>query len=187
MNKLLEDYLKEKGLRFIRKISKGHSSEIYLVKNNKGKSYALKIEKEKSTRFRMAERETENLKLANSVCVGPELIGFDLGKRIILMEFIEGKTFSEWLFKESPSRKVLKKFIEELLSQARKLDGIKLDHGQLAGKGKNILVIKNSPVIIDFEKASCNRKCHNFNQLHSFLFRNPNSAVTNKVKEILGK
>ncbi|MEW6295196.1 MAG: RIO1 family regulatory kinase/ATPase [Candidatus Diapherotrites archaeon] len=181
-----EDYLKEKGLHLIKKISKGHSSEVFLVEDSKKKKFALKIEKKTSTRYRMAEREAENLKLANSFSIGPKLIDFDLSKRIILMEFIEGKTFSEWLFKENPSRKTLKKFIGKLLLQARKLDGLGLDHGQLAGKGKNILVRKNLPVIIDFEKASRDRKCHNFNQLHSFLFRNPNSAITKKVKKISG-
>jgi len=66
------------------------------------------------------------------------------------------------------------------------MDEIGLDHGQLAGKGANIIVKRNlRPVIIDFEKASQKRKCHNVNQLKSFLFRNPNSEIAKKVKEII--
>ena len=67
------------------------------------------------------------------------------------------------------------------------MDEIGLDHGQLAGKGRNILVRKNRPVIIDFEKASQVRKPGNFSQLKSFLFLNPHSSISGKVKEILGE
>ena len=137
----------------------------------------------------MAEREVENLKKANEIGVGPKLFEFDLEKRIILMEFIKGKTFSKWLFglkKNKENKKKLKEFIDQLFVQAEKMDEIHLDHGQLAGRGVNILVRKNLPVIIDFEKASSNRKCHNKAVLKSFLLKNPNSQTTRKVKEILG-
>ena len=100
------------------------------------------------------------------------------------MEFIKGKTFNEWLF-ANPSKKELEKCLNELFLQAKKLDEIGLDHGQLAGKGKNILVRNGLPVIIDFEKASQNRKCHNCTQLEAFIYRNPNSAIAKKINEIL--
>lgn len=185
MQERLNEFLKENSLELIEKISKGHSSEVFLVQNSKGEKFALKIEKEKSPRKEMVEREVQNLKLANSVSVGPKLVSFDKEKKIILIEFIDGKTFSEWLFESSPNRKILEAFLKELFSQAKKLDEIGLDHGQLAGKGKNILVRNNHPVIIDFEKASTNRRVHNLTQLDSFIYRNPNSAITKKVKEIL--
>ena len=184
--KNLSDFLKKEKMSLVKKIAKGFSSEVFLVK--KGKNFfALKIEKVKSRREEMAEREVKNLKKANSVNIGPLLYAFDLEKRIILMEFIKGKTFSEWLFglkKNKENKRKLEKFIKALLVQAEKLDGIGLDHGQLAGRGANILVRKNLPVIIDFEKASDKRKCHNTKVLESFLFKNPHSAITKKVKEI---
>ena len=185
--KNLSEFLKKEKLKLEKKIAKGHSSEVFLVKKAR-KNFALKIEKVKSTRKDMAEREVENLKKANSVGVGPLLYAFDLERRIILMEYIKGKTFSKWLFglkKNETNKKKLKKFTEELLLQAEKMDKIGLDHGQLAGRGVNILVRKNLPVIVDFEKASQKRKCHNKTVLQSFLFKNPHSAVTKKVKEIL--
>jgi len=186
-NKRLASFLKEKNLSLAEKISKGYSSEIFLVKNKKGKKLALKIEKEKSPRKEMAEREASNLRLANSAGIGPKLFGFDLEKRIILMEYIEGLTFNKWLF-SSPTKKQLKKALQSLLLQAKKLDSLGLDHGQLAGKGKNIL-IKNKtfqPVIIDFEKASQERKCGNYNQLFSFFYKNPYSEITKKIRDVLG-
>ncbi|MBU2477013.1 hypothetical protein KKG83_06090 [Candidatus Micrarchaeota archaeon] len=186
--KNLSEFLKKTGLKLDKKIAKGHSSEVFLVKKGK-KSFALKIEKVKSTRKDMAEREVENLLKANSISVGPKLYDFDLKKRIILMEYIKGKTFSSWLFglkKNKENKKKLKKFTEELFLQAEKMDKAGLDHGQLAGRGVNILVKKNLPVIIDFEKASQKRKTHNKTVLESFLLKNPHSEITRKVKEILG-
>ncbi|HLD58490.1 MAG TPA: RIO1 family regulatory kinase/ATPase [archaeon] len=185
MNTDFEKFLSGKKLFLVEKISKGWSSEIFLVKNQRGKKFALKIEKKTSPRIRMAEKEAENLRCANAQGIGPKLAGFDFEKRIVLMEFIEGIPFGKWFF-QNPSKKQLQKCIDSLLEQAKKLDAAGLSHGQLAGKGANILVKKNSlPVIIDFEKASQCRKCNNRNQLEAFLFRNPNSAIAKKISEIL--
>jgi predicted Ser/Thr protein kinase len=65
------------------------------------------------------------------------------------------------------------------------LTGLGLDHGQIAGRGKNILVRNDLAVIIDFEKASQVRKCNNENKVKSFLFKSPHSAIVKKVKKIL--
>lgn len=183
----LKKFLKEKKLKLIERISKGYSSEVFLVENVSEERFALKIEKEKSPRKEMVEKEVKNLKLANSVGVGPKLIDWDFGERIILMEYIEGITFNEWILKGKPKKKELHKFLDKLLEQAKKLDEIGLDHGQLAGKGKNILVRNGLPVIIDFEKASQERKVHNVTQLEGMLYRNPHAEITKRVKGILGK
>jgi putative serine/threonine protein kinase len=185
MEARLEKFLSAKKLSLEKKISKGYSSEVYLVASSKGERLALKIEKEKSPRQRMVEKEASNLRLANSLGIGPRLAGFDLGKRIILMEFIDGSTFRDWLFEQNPNKKTLSAFLRELFAQAKRLDEAGLDHGQLAGKGANILVHNGKPVIIDFEKASQQRKPHNLSQLDSMLFRNPHSAVAKKVRAFL--
>lgn len=183
----LEKFLKQKKLKFVEKISKGYSSEVYLVENGKGERFALKIEKEKSPRDEMAEKEVSNLRLANSVGVGPKLVGWDFSKRIILMEYIEGKTFWEWLVEGEIGGGELHKFLDKLLEQAKRLDEIGLDHGQLAGRGANILVREGEPVIIDFEKASQKRKVHNVTQLEAMLYKNPHGVIREKVEEVLGK
>lgn len=182
----LAQFLEEKKLCLLGQLGKGHSSRIFLLQNAKGKKFVAKIERQDSTRFRMAERESENLSLTNSIGIGPRLFAADLKKRIVLMEFIEGSTFAEWLF-SNPGKKELREFIKGLLAQAKALDKIGLDHGQLAGKGKNILMRSGKPVILDFEKASSQRKCHNLNTIQAFLFKNPHGAVAKKIREILGE
>lgn len=174
----------KKKIKLMGKISKGWSSEIYLAKDSKGKKIVLKALREKSNRKDMARRESENLLLANSVGVGPKLYFSDAAAGVVGMEFIDGVPFGKWIF-SGISRHELEEFIDGLCSQAKKLDEIGLDHGQLAGAGKNILVRKGLPVIIDFEKASASRKVHNLNVVNSFLFRSKGSEVVKKVAEVL--
>ena len=189
MQERVKAFLKQKNLVLVERIGKGWSSEIFLVKSKTGKKLVLKAEKEKSPRFKMAEREAKNLRKANSKSIGPKLKAFDLKRRVILMEYVRGPTFAEWLFEEKPGKTQLKAFAKQLLRQAEKLDSIGLDHGQLAGRGANILVKKGKalPVIIDFEKASQERKCHNRAVVEAFLFRNPHAAIAQRVRKILGK
>ena len=183
--KKLENFLNVRKLKIVEKISKGYSSEVFLLKNSSGKKFALKVEKKKSSRINLVQKEVSNLSLANSKKIGPKLIAFEKIAGIILMEFIEGVTFNEWLFEKNPSKKQMKKFTDNLLVQVQTLDKIGLDHGQLAGRGTNILVRKGMPIIIDFEKASQMRNCHNENQIKSFLFENPHSTITKRVRKIL--
>lgn len=182
----LDSFLLGHNLRLVKKLSKGWTSFIYLVENFRGDKFVLKVLREKSNRKSMVRREAENLSLANSVGVGPKLVLADSEAEIVMMEFIEGVTFPEWI-DSGPAKGQLENFIDGLYAQAKKLDKIGLDHGQLAGKGKNILVRKGLPVIIDFEKASTNRKCHNVKVLDSFLFRSRDSGVVKRIAQILGE
>ena len=167
------------------KISKGYTSDVFLVEDKKHRQFALKAEKQKSPRVNMVEKEALNLLFVNAFGIGPRLECFDPAQRVVVMEFVDGPTFDRWLFQKKPSAKVLSAFVKEALSQAETLDRIGISHGQLAGKGRNILVRKNTPMIIDFEKASNKRRCRNQNQLRALLFENPNSAIVKRVKEIL--
>ncbi|HLC92928.1 MAG TPA: phosphotransferase [archaeon] len=180
----LEEFLAENHLSGAQKISKGWSSDIFLAQDTKGRKFVLKVLHAKSNRRHMSQKETEFLKLANSVGIGPHWLKTDFARNIVMMEFIDGVHFSEWVFGKI-SKSELENFIDALFAQARALDEIGLDHGQLAGKGKNILVRGAMPVIIDFEKASRSRKVHNVKVLESFLFRSKNSAIIKKIKETL--
>ena len=187
----ISNFLGKNSLALLGKISKGYSSEIFLAENSKGQRLAMKVEKSKSPRRHMVQKEAAHLKIANEAGIGPKLVSFDVENRIILMEFIDGITFGKWMLDSQPSKKILKKFIAALFQQAKKLDEIGLDHGQLAGKGSNILVRKKGPgfepVIIDFEKSSIVRKCKNARQLEGMLFYNKHSVIAEKIRQILGK
>lgn len=183
--KRLNEFLKKHGLELVKLIAKGHSSFVFLVKR-KNKKFALKLERIDSTRKEMLKKEVSNLEKANELGVGPKLYAYDSENRIVLMEFIDGTPLSEWLF-TNITRAQLLEFLKELFWQAIVMDKAGLDHGQLAGRGVNILVRGNKPVIIDFEKASQKRKAHNFSKLLAYLFINKNSAICARVWEIIKK
>ena len=181
----LESFSQKNNFKIIKKIAKGWTSFIYLAENSVGKKFILKVLREKANRKDMVKRESENLKFVNSIGVGPKFVMVDFDEKVVVYEYVEGILFSKWVF-SNPSSKELEFFLRELFTQAKKLDEIGLDHGQLAGKGKNIIVSNGLPVIIDFEKASIIRKVGNVNQLKAFIFINPNSSVVKTVKKILG-
>ncbi len=182
----LELFLAKNRLTLLKQLSKGWTSYVYLACNSSGKKFAIKVMREKSNRREMARRESENLKIANSAKVGPKLMRVDIEKNLVMMEYVEGAPFSQWL-EAGPSKGELENFIDDLFSQARRLDKVGLDHGQLAGRGRNILVRGGLPVIIDFEKASTKRKVHNCRVLESFLFKSRDSAIVKKINGILGE
>ena len=128
MNTISQE-LKQFDLQIVKKISKGYSSDIYLLKSTKqkNKKFALKLEKSKSTRKNMVFKESSSLELANSLKIGPKLFAFDEKNKFLVMEFIEGKRFCDWVLEQNKkklNKKILKNFLISLFSQAKKLDKI---------------------------------------------------------------
>ncbi|QQR92393.1 MAG: hypothetical protein IPJ89_04520 [Candidatus Iainarchaeum archaeon] len=150
-------------------IARGKSAGVWLVQKN-GMKFAAKCEHEKSYRKQMLEREVLQLKMANEIGIGPQLIDSSAEARIIIMAFIDGVTLHAFIA-QCDDKKLLLRVVAELFAQAEKLDRAGIDHGQLGGKLANILVDKKKHVfIIDFEKASYVRKTHNVSQLKHALF-----------------
>ncbi|MGQ9719324.1 MAG: serine/threonine protein kinase [Nitrososphaerales archaeon] len=128
---------------------------------------ALKIRRTDANRISMA-REAEMHLMANSVGVGPKLFGAT--ENFILMEFIEGYSILDWLkgVKEQRVDRIIK-VLRDLLDQCYSLDGLGLDHGELSDLKKHVIV-SESPVIIDFESASTDRRVANLTKVTQYLF-----------------
>jgi predicted Ser/Thr protein kinase len=184
-NDILQNYMRLEKYEFVKLLAAGQSAWIFITSKNK-KKYTFKLEKKNSTRRQMVEKETRHLKIANEEKIGFKLVSFDLENRFLIYEYEEGIPFNLWIVKlEMKDKKILEKCLKELEKQAKKLDEIGLDHGQLAGTGSNIIVKENgTPIIVDFEKGSIKRKPHNYNVLKSFLY-NKNSEIGNKIIHIL--
>jgi len=163
------------------------------------KEFVLKEVREKSPRKDLANREGKMLLRANEVGVGPKVQEVNYGGNFVVMEYVRGKKFLNWVmgenFEKEVSAEQLYFFIKELYRQLLKLDAIGLSHNQLQ-IGKNILVEKKLsidkkenyfPIIIDFEKASLKEpgNTKNIGQIESMLFYNPNGAIAKKVREKL--
>ena len=146
-----------------------------------GEKVALKVRRVDADRSGM-QREAEMLEKANSVGVGPRLLG--VSKNFLLMQFIDGDLLPKWLEKRKGKAEV-RKVLREVLEQCWRLDEVGLDHGELSHAPKHIILDqKDEPFIVDFETASVNRKPSNVTCICQFLFIS--GAVADEVAVELG-
>ncbi|MBN1682228.1 serine/threonine protein kinase [Candidatus Bathyarchaeota archaeon] len=168
---------KQKLLK-INVLGKGHTGIVLLAKM-KSDYVALKILRTDADRKNMSE-EAKMLQLANSIGVAPKLLGFS--ENFLIMEYLEGPFLRDWLNTLTPDDALnLRRILKETLHQARSLDKIGLDHGELVRLRRHIILYKDSPVYIDFESASINRRVANVTTVAQSLFLN------NSVSTILSK
>ncbi|MEM1564194.1 MAG: RIO1 family regulatory kinase/ATPase [Candidatus Bathyarchaeia archaeon] len=154
-----------------------------VVKAYRGnEAIALKIRRVDADRATMSH-EAEMIKVANSVNVGPRLLG--VSKNFLLMQFVEGFLLPEWL-ERRPSKTRLKNVLRNVLEQCWRLDRTGLDHGELSHAPKHIIVdSQDKPVIVDFETASLNRKPSNVTSIAQFFFIS--GTVAQKIAQKLGE
>jgi putative serine/threonine protein kinase len=154
---------------------------IVTIAYRNGEKAALKIRRVDADRARM-QQEAKMLKKANSVHVGPRLLG--VSKNFLLMQFIDGDLLPKWVEKRRGKTQI-RKVLHEVLEQCWRLDIADLDHGELSHAPKHIIIDKKSkPFIVDFETASLNRKPSNVTSICQFLFIS--GVVAEKVAEKLG-
>ena len=149
-------------------LGKGYVGVVVLVKRG-NKEVALKIRRTDTQRENM-KNESVLLKLVNSVNVGPKMI--DVSKNFLVMEYIEGKKFSDWIemLKGSGSAKQLKSTIRNVLEDCYRLDQIGFDHGELSNISKHVIVGKNKVALIDFESSSTKRRPSNVTSITQAFF-----------------
>ena len=154
---------------------------IVAIAYRNGEKAALKIRRVDADRSRM-QQEAKMLKKANSVHVGPRLLG--VSKNFLLMQFVDGDLLPKWLDKRI-GRVLVRKVLREVLKQCWRLDVAGLDHGELSHAPKHIIIDKSDlPFIVDFETASLNRKPSNVTSICQFLFIS--GLVAKKVAEKIG-
>lgn len=138
---------------------------------NDGRRVALKIRRVDSEPERIM-REARMLQMANSVGVGPRLLGYT--NNLLMMEYIEGFLLPKWVemmgCRESASIR-LRGVLRDILEQCWRLDSIGLDHGELSLANKHIIVDShNRAHILDFETASDRRRVANVTSVSQYLF-----------------
>jgi len=162
----------EKGVFGVGILGKGYVG-IVVKAFKRGNTLALKIRRVDADRVRM-QHESKMLRRANSVGVGPELLG--VSKNFLVMQFVEGDLLPRWL-----GRRLRKALVEEVLcdvlEQCWRMDEVGLDHGELSHAPKHVIVdAKNTPVIVDFETASVNRRPSNVTSICQYLFLSGETA-----------
>ena len=144
---------------------------------------ALKIRRVDADR-RGLQHEAQMLSKANSVQVGPKLIG--ASRNFLLMQLVDGLLLPNWLDVQREKTQV-RGVLNEVLEQCWRLDSIGLDHGELSKAPKHIIIDKqHKPCLVDFETASVYRKPANVTSVCQFLFISC-GAVAKAVSKVLGE
>jgi len=163
-------FIGDKKIGDVSVLGKGYVGIVVAAYTEKGKA-ALKIRRTDADRETM-KREAEMLQIANSVNVGPRLLGFT--QDLLLMELVEGLLLPAWIEKIRKERNAVKRtrrVLRDILEQCRRLDEAGLDHGELSEASKHIIVDHEDKAwILDFESASTTRRVSNVTSICQFLF-----------------
>lgn len=157
---------------------------IVAVAHTKQGRVALKIRRMDADRNEM-HHEAEMLKKANTVKVGPKLLG--TSGNFLLMEFIKGHLLFQWIstLKGRGTKSRIQKVLRDILEQCWRLDKIGLDHGELSKAPKHVIIHEeDNPHIVDFETASINRRVSNVTSMCQYLFIG--SEVAKLIKRRVG-
>lgn len=172
--------LKELGLKNIEFFAQGKRSHIYTA-NYKNKKVAIKTKNPKSLAKNRIQNEIKFLKILNKHKIGPKLI---LVKReFFVYEFIQGKEFVEWM----KNKKNIKPMIKKILYKCRVLDKLKTNKMEFTRPIKHIVIHKNEPHFIDFERCYFIERPKNVTQFCQFLIRRQlmknNKTILQKYKK----
>jgi putative serine/threonine protein kinase len=177
------EFVGEKTVSNVSVLGKGCVGIVVVAYTEKGKG-ALKIRRMDADRSEM-QHEAEMLKKANTVEVGPKLLG--ASENFLLMEFIKGLLLFQWIsmLKGRGTKSRIQKVLRDILEQCWRLDEIGLDHGELSKAPKHIIIDEeDKPHIVDFETASINRRVSNVTSICQYLF--VGSEVAKLIKRRLG-
>ncbi len=128
--------------------------------------------------------EAEAIATANQFQVGPQLISHN--DDCLLMEYLPGPKFIDWLHSPAATFEQTWAIIHPLLDQAFHLDQAGLDHGDLRCVTEHVHIETTAPgdrfvlrpVVIDFGKASRDRRPANVTTLTQGLFLSTTIART---------
>jgi putative serine/threonine protein kinase len=147
-------------------LGKGHVGIVVAAKHYESE-VALKILRTDADRTSL-EREGLMLAYANTAEVGPKIIRCT--KAFMISEFIDGISLMNWANSGNKLPQP-ERCARNLVFQGFRLDSAGIDHGELSRPDKHVLLqAEGSPVLIDFESASVNRRCNNLLSLVQFLF-----------------
>lgn len=133
------------------------------TKNNK--KFAVKIKNPKSKAYNRIQNEINFLKILNKYKIGPKLI--DYGEDYFCYKFIEGKLLKEYLEEHKNPKKVF----TAILEQCKVMDKLKINKDEMHLPVKNIVIRKNKPILLDFERCKFTSRPKNVNQFKEFLRR----------------
>ena len=160
----------------------GYGGLVLLVRNP-SRLLALKLRRSDAPNSSFAF-EAEAIATANRFNIGPQLISYN--DDCLLMEYLPGPKFIDWLHSPAATFEATRSIVYQLLSQAFQLDQAGLDHGDLRCITEHVHIETTAqgdrfalrPVVIDFGKASRDRRPANITTLTQGLLLSTTIART---------
>lgn len=156
----------------------GYAGLVLLVQQY-GRLLALKLRRTDGPQDSF-HREAEAIATANPLNIGPQLISYS--DDCLLMDYLPGPNLIDWLHSPAATLGETWSIIHLLLDQAFHLDQAGLDHGDLRCVTEHVRIETigqgHRPVIIDFGKASRDRRPANVTTLTQGLFLSTTVART---------
>lgn len=172
--------LEKKGIKKIIYFRKGKRGFIYKgVYNNK--NIIIKIKNPESKAISRIENESNFLKILNKKKIGPKLLFYD--KDYLVYEFVEGELIIDYL---KNNKKInIKKIMRNIFNQLHIMDKLKINKEEMSHPIKHIIIDKNIPTMIDFERCRKTIKPGNVTQFCDFLIsKNTLKTLNNKKIKI---
>ena len=137
----------------------------------------IKAKNPKSTAFGRIENETKWLNKLNEHGIGPKLIFF--GDGYFAYEYIAGDFIADYIKKSNKAQ--IKKIFKKIFRQLYALDKLKLDKEEMHHPVKHVIVSRQKPYLIDFERAHYAQNPKNVTQFCQFLIgKKMNVLLENK-------
>lgn len=156
-------------------LGKGKRGIVYKA-TTKGKPVVLKVENPNSQAFERIKNEAYWLKRLNKHNIGPKFIKFE--NNTLTREFVNGDEILNWITKNSKIK--IRNILRKVFDQCYTMDKLKVNKLEMHKPVKHIIIKKNNPIMIDFERCYKTDTPKNVTQFSQFL-------MSGKLKPLLEK
>jgi putative serine/threonine protein kinase len=156
--------LEQKNITEVKKFSKGKRGLIYKAMHNR-KEVIIKVKNPKSTALSTIKFEADWLKKLNKHNIGPKR--YKATESFLVMEYIDGFLIKEYI--ESNTNARIKAIIRKILQQLYVLDTLGINKQEMKNPYKHIIIRKQTPIMIDFERCRYTESPSNITQFSQYL------------------
>jgi putative serine/threonine protein kinase len=164
-------------MKNLRYLAKGKRGVVYTT-TYRNKKVAIKKKNPDSEAIGRIQHEANMLKLLNKANIGPKFISHKENELIYV--FVEGEFIIDFIEKNSKTN--ILKVLNDIFKQMFTLDKLGLNKEEMHHPLKHILVHKNKPVMIDFERTHYTIKPKNVTQFCQFMMSTKKLLDSKNIK-----
>jgi len=160
----LQRRLEISNITNVKKLAKGHRGVIFtgLLNNRR---ITIKKQREDIEAKGTVENEARWLKVLNRKKIGPRLLFYE--KDYFIYNYVKGEFIIPYL--KDSTKPEIKKVLGKVFEQCFVLDKLKINKEEMHNPHKHIIIRKNNPVLIDFERTHSTPSPKNVTQFCQFI------------------